>query len=112
MRNHTKIWIKHFGEPFCEITGQTGTDGKDVHHIDARGMGGDPKKRKDRIDNIMCVQRPLHTFVEKNPKYKWWFKLVHMCVLMYKIPYTQMHISNSDPILKEILIKVYGEDKR
>jgi len=32
----------------------------DIHHIDARGMGGDPTGGKDRIENLMALCRRCH----------------------------------------------------
>lgn len=60
MRNHTKIYLKHFGygiEDFisCEVCGSRAVD---IHHIDCRGMGGN--KAKDTIDNIMALCRKCH----------------------------------------------------
>lgn len=60
MRQHTKVYMKHFGygvEDFipCEVCG---TRAVDIHHIDCRGMGG--SKRKDTIDNLMALCRPCH----------------------------------------------------
>lgn len=49
MKPHTKIYFKHFGltvadNPLCEVCGAIAVD---IHHIDARGIGGNPKKDKD-----------------------------------------------------------------
>lgn len=102
MKKHTKIWLDYFGDPFCEITGRVGTTGMDIHHLSARGMGGNPNGNKDKIDNLMCCDRTWHTFVEMNPKYGWWYKLVHLAVLIYKKPYSDLDISINDPIFEEI----------
>jgi 5-methylcytosine-specific restriction endonuclease McrA len=60
MKNHTKIYLKHFGygiEDFipCESCGAKAVD---IHHIEARGMGGD--KRADDIKNLMALCRQCH----------------------------------------------------
>jgi len=60
MRKHTKIYLDYFGygkEDFisCEICGKRAVD---IHHINARGMGG--SKDKDTIDNLMAVDRECH----------------------------------------------------
>lgn len=62
MKAHTLIYLKAFGFSIadfvpCEICGAKAVD---VHHIDARGMGGDPQGKKDVIDNLMAVCRPHH----------------------------------------------------
>jgi len=60
MRKHTKIYMDYFGygkEDFisCEICGKKAVD---IHHINARGMGG--SKEKDSIENLMAVDRECH----------------------------------------------------
>lgn len=60
MKKHTKIYMDYFGyaaDEFigCEICGMRAVD---IHHIDARGMGGD--RNKDTIDNLMAVCRRCH----------------------------------------------------
>ena len=51
MKKHTKIYFKHFGYDTsdfvpCETCGSKAID---IHHIDARGMGG---SEKDDINNF------------------------------------------------------------
>lgn len=41
----------------CEFSG---VPANDIHHISARGMGGDPTGRKDSIENLMAVSRHYH----------------------------------------------------
>lgn len=41
----------------CEVCGKRATD---IHHIDARGMGGDPTGKKDVIENLMGLCRKCH----------------------------------------------------
>jgi 5-methylcytosine-specific restriction endonuclease McrA len=60
LRKHTKIYFNHFGFGIdsyvpCELCGSKAVD---IHHIDARGMGG--SKSKDVIENLMAVCRPCH----------------------------------------------------
>lgn len=62
MQRHTKIYMDHFGYDTsdfipCEVCEDKATD---VHHIDARGMGGDPKGKKDVIENLMALCRTCH----------------------------------------------------
>jgi len=62
MKIHVKIYLDYFGystEDFipCEICG---TGAADIHHIDARGMGGDPQGIKDVIENLMALCREHH----------------------------------------------------
>jgi hypothetical protein len=60
MKNHVKVYLKHFGyglDSFipCEICGCRAVD---IHHIEARGMGG--SKSKDDIQNLMALCREHH----------------------------------------------------
>lgn len=59
MKKHTEIYLKHFRLTVadfvpCEVCGRTAVD---IHHIEARGMGG---SEKDLIENLMAVCRTRH----------------------------------------------------
>lgn len=60
MKKHIKVYLNYFGyglDDFipCELCGNRAVD---IHHIDARGMGG--SKEKDSIENLMALCRPCH----------------------------------------------------
>lgn len=60
MKKHTKLYLDYFGygiEDFipCESCGVKAVD---IHHIEARGMGGD--KKADNINNLMALCRQCH----------------------------------------------------
>ena len=60
MKKHTKLYLDYFGygiEDFipCESCGVKAVD---IHHIEARGMGGD--KNADNINNLMALCRQCH----------------------------------------------------
>jgi hypothetical protein len=60
MRNHTKVYMSHFGYALddfipCEICGNKAVD---IHHLECRGMGG--SKDKDNIENLQAVCRSCH----------------------------------------------------
>jgi 5-methylcytosine-specific restriction endonuclease McrA len=60
MKNHTKVYLNFFGytiEDFipCESCGAKAVD---IHHIEARGMGG--SKKSDVIQNLMALCRQCH----------------------------------------------------
>ncbi len=60
MKKHTQIYMKYFGYHLsdwlpCEICGCQAVD---LHHIEARGMGG--TKTKDTIENLMALCRGHH----------------------------------------------------
>lgn len=69
MKRHTKIYLKENGYTtadtiLCEIK----ADGcelvaVDIHHIDPRGMGGNPAK--DVNENLIAGCRPCHTKAEQ-----------------------------------------------
>lgn len=59
-KDYRYVYMDYFGfieEDYipCEISGQRAVD---IHHIEARGMGG--SKEKDVIDNLMALTRDLH----------------------------------------------------
>jgi 5-methylcytosine-specific restriction endonuclease McrA len=61
VKKYTKVYMDYFGyciEDFipCETCG---TKAVDIHHIDARGMGGSSID-KDNITNIMALCRNCH----------------------------------------------------
>ena len=60
MKKYTKLYYKAFGyglQDFvaCELCGAKAVD---IHHIEARGMGG--SKDKNDIGNIMALCRGCH----------------------------------------------------
>ena len=62
MKKHVKIYLKGMGfveSDFipCEICSCKAVD---IHHIEARGMGGDPQSKKDTLDNLMALCRRCH----------------------------------------------------
>lgn len=60
MKKHIKIYLDYFGygiEDFipCEVCSVKAVD---IHHIEARGMGG--TKTADNIENLMALCRICH----------------------------------------------------
>ena len=60
MKKHTRVYLKYFGygdQSFipCEMCGNRAVD---IHHIDARGMGG--SSLHDGIENLMALCRECH----------------------------------------------------
>ncbi len=74
MKAHTRIYMKFFGYTIadfipCEVCGDRAVD---IHHIECRGMGGDPNGDKDVIENLQALCRKCHNtygdikaFIEK-----------------------------------------------
>jgi len=78
MKNHTKIYLKEMNYHEtdwipCEMCGQTAVD---IHHIEARGMGG--SKDKDVIENLMALCRSCHNRYEGNKSDKAMLRVVHL----------------------------------
>ena len=70
MKRHTAIYMGYFGfqiaeDCICEICGSVAVD---IHHIKARGMGGDSKK--DVIENLQALCRNCHNQYGDVPQYK------------------------------------------
>tara|TARA_R100000900_G_C3262391_1_gene149833 strand:+ start:292 stop:549 length:258 start_codon:yes stop_codon:yes gene_type:complete len=85
MKKHTKIYLKHFdyGEQDfigCEICSRRAVD---IHHIEARGMGG--SKTKDYIENLAALCRECHISAETEPKFNEKVKQVHLKLIKSKL---------------------------
>ena len=77
MKKHTKVYLDHFGydkSDFipCEVCGAQAVD---IHHIEARGMGG--SKHADRIENLMALCRKHHEMYGDRKQWKDWLQKVH-----------------------------------
>lgn len=93
---HVKIYNRFFGyQPGdyrpCEICGAPGTD---IHHMDSRGMGGDPKGTKDVLENLMALCRECHeSYGDKGYD-----------ELLYKIHMRHVHLRNmSGDLYKHVM---------
>lgn len=81
MRKHTKVYTDFFGYGQdswipCEICGKTAVD---IHHIDARGMGG--RDSADEIENLMGVCRECHLEYGDKKQHKEFLKDLHSKVI-------------------------------
>jgi 5-methylcytosine-specific restriction endonuclease McrA len=77
MQKHTQIYLQGMGYKKtdfipCEVCGSQAVD---VHHIEARGMGG--SKRADVIDNLMGLCRKCHIEYGDKKQYKEFLKDIH-----------------------------------
>lgn len=89
--NHIEIYFARFGEDrICELTGKPGGD---IHHIEARGMGG--RKSVDYIENLMCLCREAHEFFGDKKQYKDWLMTIHLEYMEDQTPLYQKRIDNN-----------------
>ena len=70
MKKHTQIYLKAMGYDTtdfipCEVCQAKAVD---IHHIEARGMGG--SKHADTIENLMALCRQCHTNLGDKKQYK------------------------------------------
>lgn len=63
----------------CEICGRRG---QDIHHIEARGMGG--RESADNIENLMAVCRQCHVKYGDKKQYMDFLKDIHNQLLENK----------------------------
>ena len=77
MKKHTMTYFNHFGYDIssfipCEVCGKTAVD---IHHIEARGIGG--SKEADNIENLMALCREDHLKYGDKKQYKEFLKDKH-----------------------------------
>ena len=77
MKKHTMTYFNHFGYDIsdfipCEVCGHTAVD---IHHIEARGIGG--TKVGDTIDNLMALCREDHIKYGDKKQFKDFLKCKH-----------------------------------
>ena len=78
MRKHTQIYLQGMGYKktdfvSCEVCDSQAVD---IHHIEARGMGG--SKDKDTIANLMGLCRQHHIEYGDKKQYKEFLKEIHL----------------------------------
>ena len=77
MKNHTKVYLQAMGYDTtdwipCEVCGSQAVD---IHHIEARGMGG--SKHADVIENLMGLCRKCHVEYGDPNDIKDWLQGIH-----------------------------------
>jgi 5-methylcytosine-specific restriction endonuclease McrA len=77
LKKHTAIYFNYFGYDTtdfvcCEVCGVQSVD---IHHVEARSMGG--SKTKDVIENLMAVCRSCHIKFGDKKQYKEFLKDTH-----------------------------------
>lgn len=71
MKKHTKIYMKGNGFDVedwipCENCNNTAVD---IHHILPRGIGGDPKGQRNKLENLIALCRSCHIKAETNKEF-------------------------------------------
>lgn len=100
MKQHTKNYYKFFDYPldpdFSPPSELSGKPANDIHHIDARKMGG--SKDKDHIENLMALTREEHERYGDIKVYKNFLHKVHLHFMQYQTPYwTRPKFGKPDP---------------
>ena len=85
MKKHTKIYLEFFEydeSDFipCELCGSKAVD---IHHINARGMGG--SKNADTIENLMAVCRKCHEIFGDKKEHKDYLFKIHNKIINGKV---------------------------
>ena len=78
MKNHTKVYLAHFGYSVEDWIGCECGCGKrsvDIHHLNPRGMGG--SKLKDIVENLMALSRECHSLAESRKDVNEVMKKIH-----------------------------------
>ena len=91
MEKHKRVYYQYFGySPGdfipCEITGLKMND---IHHIDARGMGG--SDQKDYIENLMGVTRRAHVFFGDKEQWVEFLVQAHLSFMNTKTPWAELY---------------------
>jgi len=79
LKKHVKIYLGAFGfedTDFipCEVCGNKAND---IHHIECRGMGGNPNGDKDVPENLQAVCRECHVKFGDQKQYMEFLKDIH-----------------------------------
>lgn len=82
MKKHTKIYFDYFGVDYDPVSGWhncvseiSGLPAIDIHHIEARGMGG--SRTADRIENLMALTREEHEKYGDKKQYREYLQKIH-----------------------------------
>jgi hypothetical protein len=84
MIKYKKIYCEAYGyyEGETILSEISGLLAVDICHIDAKGMGGDPKGEKDRIENLMAKTRDEHNRYGDKKQYLSYLFKIHKADMM------------------------------
>lgn len=91
MKRHTKIYLDFFGYDLNDFVPSelSGKRAVDIHHIDARGMGGSDR---DTINNLMALTREEHQQFGDIKKFKPILIQAHRQFMETRKPYFDNHV--------------------
>lgn len=80
MKPYVRIYIESLGldksEPiYSELSGKIAND---IHHIEARGIGGTSNPERNSIFNLIALTRDEHEKYGDKVKHKRWLKVKHL----------------------------------
>lgn len=78
MKPYQKNYLEYFGYDkcdtiYCEVCSSVAVD---LHHIQARGMGG--SKLRDNVENIMALCRSCHELMGDKKQYMDFLIITHL----------------------------------
>ncbi|MFL0093609.1 hypothetical protein [Tenacibaculum maritimum] len=97
MKNHIRIYLSAFGYSECDFIPSelSGKKAVDIHHIECKGMGGNPKKEKDRIENLMALTREEHICFGDKEQYMAFLYKKHLSFLdLHGVKFDKQYILN------------------
>ena len=76
MKKYIKIYMDYYDYVIddvilCEYCSKQAVD---IHHIEARGIGGDPRGHKNQIENLIALCRGCHIKAETNKEFNSYLK--------------------------------------
>jgi hypothetical protein len=88
MKNHTKKYLDFFGYDKTDFIPSelSGAKAVDIHHIDCKGMGGDPTGDKDNIFNLMALSREEHELYGDKKEFMKFLRSQHLDFMMLHKP--------------------------
>lgn len=89
MKNHTKIYLDFFGYDKTDFIPSelSGAKAVDIHHIDCKGMGGDPNGEKDNIFNLMALTREEHELYGDKKEFMMFLRTSHLNFMTLHKPF-------------------------
>ena len=97
MKKHTQIYFNSLGYDTTDFIPSEISGGRavDIHHIDCKGMGGDPTGSKDRIEELQALTREEHIKYGDKTQYMGFLYKKHKDFLTERgVPFDKEYINN------------------